>query len=67
MKISDLIAEIKTLDNVQVHNLSEERSVGFINLEIGIRSKRNLEAASRKLVTNKSSVLIDEQLDRWVV
>ena len=27
-------------------------------------SKRNLEAASRKLVMNKSSDLIDKQLDR---
>ena len=60
-KISELNSkEISLLDrNVPTHNLGEERSVGFINYEIGIRGKRNLESASKKMVINKSSDLIE--------
>ena len=51
-----LIAE---LDQAQVHNLNEERSVGFLNYELDIRGKQHLEAASRKMVLNKAADLID--------
>lgn len=44
----------RKLNQAPVHNLNEERSVGFINHEIQIRGKRELESASRKLVLNKS-------------
>jgi hypothetical protein len=50
--------EIDKLDNASVHNLAEERSVGFLNHEISIRGKRNLEAASKKMVLNKSADLV---------
>lgn len=43
-----------------IHNLNEERSVGFINYEISIRGKQYLEAASRKMIINKSSDLLDQ-------
>jgi hypothetical protein len=36
-----------------IHNLNEERSVGFINYEISIRGKQNLESASQKMIINK--------------
>ena len=51
-------SEIDKLDNAPVHNLAEERSVGFLNHEISIRGKRNLEAASKKMVLNKSADLV---------
>ena len=51
-----LIAE---LDQAQVNNLNEERSVGFLNYELDIRRKQHLEAASRKMVLNKAAYLID--------
>ena len=31
-----------------------KKSVGFINYEISIRGKQNLESASRKMIINKS-------------
>ena len=43
-----------------IHNLNEERSVGFINYEISIRGKQYLEVASRKMIINKSSDLLDQ-------
>ena len=65
-KISILNEEnIKNLDNVQIHNLSEERSVGYVNYELGIRGKQNLEAASRKMVLNKSVDLITNSGDKF--
>ena len=65
-KISILTEEnIKNLDNVQIHNLSEERSVGYVNYELGIRGKQNLEAASRKMVLNKSVDLITKSGDKF--
>ena len=58
-KISTLSEEkMEILDNVQTHNLGQERNVGFVNYELGIRGKHNLEAASRKMVLNKSADLI---------
>ena len=52
--------EMEKLNLASVHNLSEERSVGHINFELGIRGHRNLEASSKKLVLNKSFDLIDK-------
>ena len=43
-----------------IHNLNKERSVGFINYEISIRGKQYLEAASLKMIINKSSDLLDQ-------
>ena len=42
------------VDKAAVHNLKEERTVYFINYEISIGGKQNLEAASRKMLINKS-------------
>ena len=59
MKISGLDEEeLNVLNTVQVHNLGEERNVGLFNYEISIRGKKNFEAASQKLVLNKSNDLI---------
>ena len=58
LKLSKLGQEkIKAMDNVQIHNLGEERNVGFINYQLDVRGKDNLEAVSRKLVLNKSGAL----------
>ena len=46
------------LNTVQVHNLGRERNVGLFIYAIGIRGKKNFEAASQKLVLNKSNDLI---------
>ena len=51
--------EINVMDKnkVQVHNIGEERSVGFFNheiSEISIHGKCNVNSASRKMVMNKS-------------
>ena len=59
MKIPDLDEEeLNVLSTVQVHKLGEEHNVGLFNYEISIRGKKNFEAASRKLVLNKSDDLI---------
>ena len=47
--------EMQKLNTTTVHNLGEERSVGNINYELGIRGKRNLEASSKKLILNDNS------------
>ena len=62
MKLCDLDVEKKKkkkphLNQVQIHNLSQERSVGFVNFELEIRGKQNLESVSRKMVLNKSTDL----------
>ena len=60
LKICQLGEEkVEVIDNVQIHNLGEECSVGFINYELDIRGKQNLEAVSRKMVLNKSADLTD--------
>ena len=41
-------------NKVQVHNIGEERSVGFFNHQISICGKRNVDPASRKMALNKS-------------
>ena len=59
LKISDLDKEeLNVLNTVQVHNLGKEHNVELFNYEISIRGKKNFEAASRKLVLNKSNDLI---------
>ena len=64
LKISEQSEErMEVIDRVQIHNLSEERSVGFINFELDIRGKQNLEAVSRKMVLNKSADLTKDLTD----
>ena len=59
VKISDLDgAKHRKLNQAPVHNLNEERSVGFINYELEIRGKKHLESASKKMVLNKSVDLL---------
>ena len=54
LKISDVSKEqLEVLDKIQTHNLGEERSVGFVNYEIGIRGKENLNCVSKKMVPKK--------------
>ena len=50
---------MQKLNNAATHNLGEERSVGHVNYELGIRGKANLEASSRKLILNKSFDLVE--------
>ena len=55
LKISTIDdAKKMKLQQAPVHNLNEERSVGFVNYEIQIRGKKYLDVVSRKLVANKS-------------
>ena len=59
LKISDLDKEeLNVLNTVQVHNLGKEHNVELFNYEISIRGKKNFEAASQKLLLNKSNDLI---------
>jgi hypothetical protein len=46
------------LQEAPVHNLNEERSVGFVNYEIQIRGKKYLDVVSRKMVLNKSKDIL---------
>ena len=52
--------EMEKLNSAPIHNLGEERSVGSINYELGIRGKRNLESSSKKLILNKSFDLLEK-------
>ena len=64
LKISALsAAELEEIDQnkIQVHNIGEERSVGLFNYEIGIRDKKNIEAASRKMILSKASDLLKKE------
>ena len=45
-------------DKVTVHSIGEERSVGLFNYEIGIRGKKTLETASRKMILNRANELL---------
>ena len=48
------------LNHAQTHNLSEERSVGFVNYELDIRGEQNLEAVSRKTLSfDKAKTSLD--------
>ena len=61
LKISEISeTEMTELDKVAIHNLEQERSVGFVNYELGIRGKRNLECSSKKMVLNKSADLLSD-------
>ena len=52
--------ELQKLNLTAVHNLGEERSVGSINYELGIRGKGNLETSSKKLLLSKSFDLLEK-------
>ena len=47
------------LQNVPVHNLSEERIVGLLNYELDFRGWQNFGKTSQNLVQNKAKDLID--------
>ena len=55
--------ELQKFDTTATHNLGEERSVGLMNYEFGIRGKSNLETSSQKLILNKSFVSINLKKD----
>ena len=60
LKVSNVGGEKRQkLNKVAVHNLNEERSVGFVNYEVHIRGKHCLEAAYRKVIINKSMDLLE--------
>ena len=50
---------MEKLNKVAVHNLNEERSMGFVNYDLHIRGKHCLEAASRKISSSKSMDLLE--------
>ena len=60
------ISQVKRMKLMKapIHNLNEERNIGFINYKISIRGKRYLEAAKQAI--NKSSDLLD-QMDASVI
>ena len=49
----------RKIDDTPLHNIKEERNVGFINYEVKIRGKKELESASN-LVINKSIDILME-------
>ena len=58
LKLYDLDDEkINQLNQVQIQNLSKEQSVAFVNYELDLPEKQNLESVSRKMVLNKSADL----------
>ena len=51
---------MEKLDKVPVHNLGEERRIGFVNYELHIRGQ-NFECVSQKLIImNKSSDMLQK-------
>ena len=56
--VSDV--EMVKLDKVPVHNLGEERSLGWVNHDLHIRVKPNLECVSKKMILNKSFDLLQK-------
>ena len=52
--------ELEVLEKAEIHNLGEERNVGFLNYKLDIRGKQHFETASRKMVLNKSMDLITQ-------
>ena len=44
----------RKLNQIPVHNLNEERNVGFINYELNMRGQQNLKSASKETIINKS-------------
>ena len=57
-------AEKQKLNKAPIHNLNEERSVGFITHEVSIRGPDQLEPASKKMILNKSIDLLEKTLDK---
>ena len=53
-------AEKQKLNKAPIHNLNEERSVGFITHEVSIRGPDQLEPASKKMILNKSIDLLEK-------
>ena len=51
--------DMEKLDKVPVHNLGEERSVGYVNYELHIRGKRHLECVSKKMILKKSADILE--------
>ena len=63
LKLCDLDDEkINQLNQVRIHNLSEEWSVGLVNYELDNCGKQNLEYVSCKMILNKSTDLIIKNL-----
>ena len=63
LKLCDLDDEkINQLNQVRIHNLSEEWSFGLVNYELDNCGKQNLEYVSRKMILNKSTDLIIKNL-----
>ena len=61
LKISTTDKETREkLNKTPIHNLNEERSVGFVNYEIHIRGKQCLDSVSRKMVINKSMDILQK-------
>ena len=60
LNISNVTDEAKRrkLNRAAIHNLNEERSVGFINYKIHIRGKQCLELSSKKII-NKGIELLE--------
>jgi len=61
------VGDTTQLQNVPIHNLGEERSVGLLNYEIGVRGQHNFNSASQSIVQNKASDLIHKSYTqmRW--
>ena len=62
VKMCDMSEEqLKMLDeNVQVHNLGEERNVGLVNYELSIIGKNNLDRVSRKIILKQAEDLVQD-------
>ena len=62
VKMCDMSEEqLKMLDeNVQVHNLGEERNVGLVNYELSIIGKNNLDSVSRKIILKQAEDLVQD-------
>ena len=64
-KISGASATKKLkLEKALITNLPEERSVGFVNYELHLRGKENLESVSKKMLLAKNSDLIKNSLPK---
>lgn len=50
------------LEKAPVHNLAEERSVGYVNYELNIRGKSHLESVSKKMIINKSIDFLEQSI-----
>lgn len=55
----DVLPE-SALKGVPVHNLAEERAVGFVNYELGVRGSSHLNVASSTMVKKQSADLVQE-------